>query len=192
MVTRLRSVVVRAPPSATITVLGLIVVLASVGPRPLCSRTIRTHAVEMVPAAVSVTDNGLLSQDPLRRASARSSAPSLMLRTTSARPLPTAGDRPGATRLDRTGVTADHRRASVVGAVVSAGTITIVASSVKSRMPTSRARIDASTSAPSDSRLPRSADHNPAAKTATFVSVTNRRPLPRYDAAATICRRSLR
>jgi hypothetical protein len=74
---------------------------------------------------------------PSRRNSARTFAPSLMLRTASAKlSLPTPGE---------------------AEAVIAAGISATVASRRKSGMPRRRARMDACTSAPSDNRLRRSA-----------------------------------
>jgi hypothetical protein len=74
---------------------------------------------------------------PSRRNSARTVAPSLMLRTASAKlSLPTPGE---------------------AEAVIAAGISATVASRRKSGMPRRRARMDACTSAPSDNRLRRSA-----------------------------------
>ena len=89
-----------------------------------------------------------------RRASARSSAPSSMLRTAWARRPPTASDRAGGTRADRADARLGNSYDADEGDVTSAGTRTTVASSLKSLIPSRRARTDASTTTPEDRRPP--------------------------------------
>ena len=97
-----------------------------------------------------------IGQGRLRRASARSSAPSSMLLTASARPRPAGPDRAGGTLAGRVGVSIGGAPGDEGGgAVTSAGTSAMVASSVKRRRPRSRATIEASTRRPSDGRLVR-------------------------------------
>ena len=85
-----------------------------------------------------------------------------MLRTASAKPRPTAPDCARGTSEDPAGVragescSADDEWGSDDGAVTSAGTSMTVASSVKRRIPKTRAKIEASTRNPSDRRRLRS------------------------------------
>jgi hypothetical protein len=90
---------------------------------------------------------------PLRRASARSSSPSLMCRMASAKPrLAGYGPEGGSSETGARSSTGGRRDAADRPAT-SAGVRTIAASSLNSRIPRRRARIDASTSVPSDRRL---------------------------------------
>jgi len=76
-----------------------------------------------------------------------------MLRTASAKPCPEAApERVGRTPEDRAG----GSEGAEDGAVIPAGTSTTVASSLKSGIPRTRARIDAWARVPSDKRLLRS------------------------------------
>jgi hypothetical protein len=79
-----------------------------------------------------------------------------MVRTASAKPRPMGRDRVGGTPEDPADLRADESCGADGAAVASAGTRTMVASSVKSRMPNRRTRIDASTRVPSDRRFLRS------------------------------------
>lgn len=80
-----------------------------------------------------------------------------MLRTASAKPRPEAApERVGRTPEDRAGARAGGSEGAEDGAVIPAGTSTTVASSLKSGIPRTRARIEAWARAPSDRRLLRS------------------------------------
>jgi hypothetical protein len=91
-------------------------------------------------------------QGLLRRASASSSAPSSMLRTACARRPPTTSGRAGGTCVDR-GDECAGKPCDEDDDATSAGTRTMIASSLKSLMPRRRARTDASTTTPWDRRL---------------------------------------
>lgn len=91
-------------------------------------------------------------EDPLRRASARSSAPSLIVRTASASPSLESPERVDAARDGRAELIGKSR-AKEVGALSPAGASTMVASTFKSGMPSKRARIQASTRTPSERRF---------------------------------------
>jgi hypothetical protein len=92
-------------------------------------------------------------EDPLRRASARSSAPSLIVRTASASPSLEFPERVDAARDGRAELIGKSR-ATEGGAVSPAGASTMVASIFKSGMPSKRARTQASTRTPSERRFP--------------------------------------
>jgi hypothetical protein len=94
------------------------------------------------------------AEAPLRRASARISAPSLIVRTASASPCLESPERVDAVWDGRVELPTGRARAAEVGAVSPAGASTIVASIFKSGMPSKRARIQASTRTPSERRFP--------------------------------------
>jgi hypothetical protein len=94
------------------------------------------------------------AEDPLRRASARSSAPSLIVRTASATPPLESPERINAARDGRAELPIGRSRAAQVGAVSPAGASTTVASTFKIGRPSKRARIQASTRTTSERRFP--------------------------------------
>ena len=125
-----------------------------VGPRlgvPLDSGTIAPSGQAL--SAIGAVLERLVDQAPSRRTSARSCAPSLMLRTASARPCPPASVR---TADDGPDLRRSGSRAADRAADISVGASTTVASIRRRGRPRTRARMDAWTSAPSARRLVRS------------------------------------
>jgi hypothetical protein len=91
-----------------------------------------------------------IGYEPLRRASARSSAPSLSLRTASASPCPGSRERADAGPDDCAGLRKGRSRGAGFCVVSPAGASTMVASTFKIGMPIKRARRQPSTRTPSE------------------------------------------